>query len=137
MKRDSDGLVRDEAGRICFEEYVDHSDLGDKMTCLMEFATQWCSAEKFKDSFLMFSHSSDDQPQKDVIMCWYTRHFHPSHQAPAGKEDTRDHEAMLYEHFKKYSLSIEKLPCHWRVVISTPTHGRKASKRVTREPEKK
>ena len=135
MKRDSDGLIRDEAGRVYFEECVDHSDLGDKMTCLMEFATQWCSVEKFKDTFLMFSHRSDQQAQKDVIMCWYTRHFNPSYQAPAGKEDTRDHEALLCAHFKKFNLAIEKLPCYWRVIVSTPRHGKKASRRVTRESE--
>ena len=117
MKRDINGLWRDEFSRPVFDEFVDWSDFGQKMACMMDFAAKGCSATEYRDSFLIYVRGAPaTEPKKTIEMCWYSSKFSPN----SVSQDPRNHEALLRQFFKDYTLSIEKLSYHWKVCISSP-----------------
>ena len=125
MKRDLHGIWRDAAGRPVFDECVDWNDLASKMCAMMNFATNACSSD-YGDSYLIyFKGSSPEQPKKVVEMNWFCSKMSPPF---VTNEDPRDHEALLRHHFKKFDLSIEKMPYRWEVLISTPSSTPKNDK---------
>ena len=125
MKRDLYGLWRDASGRPVFDECVDWTDLGDKMCAMMNFATKACSSD-YGDSFLVyFKGTSPEQPKKVVEMNWFCSKMSPP---PITNKDERGHEALLCHHFKKWDLSIQKMPYRWEVIISTPSSPPKNDK---------
>ena len=130
-------MMEDETGSLYSGEYVDHTDLGAKMTSVVRFTSKCPPGEKFFDRFLIFTRNVPDRAQKNVVLNWYSKHFMPGVKVSYEDRDTRNHEDMLCDHFQEYSLVIEKLPYYWSVVISTPDDGHRALKRVLREAEKK
>jgi hypothetical protein len=134
MKRDSNEMTGDEQDSIFVEERIDHTDMGEKVTCIVNFVAKTSSLAKYKDSFLVFTSGKFRQPRKDIVLVWYCRHFNPYLPIAHGEKDPRDHEALLSEHFTKHNLEIEKLPMRWQIKISTPERGLPGSKKVVVEP---
>jgi len=136
MKRNSDSLALDKKVQPLFGECIDRSDWSEKMTSLMDFAAQSCSAEKHRDSFLVFMQGDLDQPQKDVVLIWFSRHFDPDAMIPEDKKDPRDHEALLCKCFPKHNMTIEKLYGRWKIIVSTPKRGESVTKTVVVTPSR-
>ena len=101
---------------MLYDECADWFDLGQKLTCMMDFAAKKCSA---RDSFMVTLKNPPEQAMKSVGMTWFSCDM--STKSQPEKKDLRDHEGLLREHFQKYDLVIEKMPYCWTVDISTPS----------------
>ena len=116
MKRCEDGTWRDDGGRVVYDECADWFDLGQKLTCMMDFAAKNCTA---RDSFMVTFKNPPEQAKKSVRMTWFSSEM--STKSQPEKKDQRDYEGLLRENFQKYDLVIEKIPYCWTVDISTPS----------------
>lgn len=100
---------------------VDLMNLTDKYRSFVEFLTKECSAQLYKDDFLVFVlPDGKNQNHCDLTFRWYCSSFKP--ELVSTIKDPRDHEKLLGKYFKNFDLLIQKDISSWKVIVSTPAN---------------
>ena len=107
-------------------EWVDWWDLFKKLRCAFYFVNESCSQEKYGDWFLVSYDGCRNQPQKNIILTWFSRFMDPTKQSKDEQKDQRNHEKLLREHFPAFNLMIDKTGNRWSITISTPDETKPA-----------
>lgn len=85
----------------------------------MDFARGACSKEEYRDWFLISvmdgKASSTTRREKTIRLVWFCSGLDKN-----SKDDSRNHEALLRHHFRKYDLIIEKKSGRWVILVVTP-----------------
>lgn len=111
MKRDVDGNNLPESV-LC-------NDLQEKIRALINFSTESCSYDKYRDDFLVYLKPDDtSRGRHNIQFFWFCQKF--VSRKDTYLDDSRNHEGLLRKHFAKYNVLIHKNDLNWDVVVSTP-----------------
>lgn len=98
-------------------------DLQEKIRALVDFTTESCSYEKYRDDFLIYIKLDDDKEtgKYNIRFLWYCQKF--MCKKDMFVEDSRNHEGLLRRYFTKYNVLIHKNDLNWDVLVSTPDNS--------------
>lgn len=91
--------------------------LQDKIKAFNDLLSVWCSYEKYHDDFLIYVMPDGEF---NLTFRWFC--YKLIRKLSCDTDDTRDHEFILREHFKKFNLLIQKEDYSWKVIVSTPVN---------------
>lgn len=92
-------------------------DLQKKIKSVLDFVLTYCCHEKYGDDFELFlERDVDDENIQNIRIVWFSQCFRIGH---TNENDDRNHESLLFEHFKNYNLCLEKKDFWWDIRISS------------------
>lgn len=97
---------------------VDIFDLIEKYRAFADFLNSACSAQFYKDEFLVFVMPDKQKSHYcDLNFRWQCSAFDTN--SVSNFIDSRNHEKLLGTYFNKFNLLIQKDNNSWRVNVST------------------